>query len=474
MKAAIYTRVSTDIQSEEGFSLGAQLDRLRAYCESQGWDVADVYTDEGISAKNTDRPALGRMMKDISQGRIDIVLVYKLDRLTRNVVDLHHLIEQFEQYGVGFKSATEVFDTTSAMGRLFITIIAALAQWERENLAERTKMGQIEMTRQGRWSGGRAAFGYDYVDGQLVVNEVQAQVVREIFNRYISGHGMKKLLQWLNHPEHPQPAPRKRWTFNAIRYVLRNPLYAGYVRYGYRDEGGRRQKEYITHLGLHEAIIDEATWNIAAKLRLERTKVPARSGTGTFPFSGLLRCGLCGSALYGRTVYRKNKNESPPRRYYVCGERMHSNLCKLPLIREEVIEEKVLNEISKYHAQLAASEPVVLPDPPPTVDIDRELRKLQARRDRWLEAFDDGNITSSELRERLDFFAVQEEDLKSKHQQEAESLSDIEHHELIKRVLGSFQRTWESALPVERRQLVRVVIRRIVVQPDRQLEIEFA
>ncbi len=473
MRAAIYTRVSTETQAEEGFSLDAQIERLTSYCDSQGWEVYDIYTDEGMSAKSTDRPELKRMMSDIQKKRVDVVLVYKLDRLTRNVMDLHKLIQELERHGIGFKSATEVFDTTSAMGRLFITIVAALAQWERENLAERTKMGQIEMTRQGKWSGGTPAFGYDYTDGQLIVNESQAVVVRELFNRYISGHGMKKLLQWLNDPDHPQTSPRKRWTFNAIRYVLRNPLYAGYVRYGYRDQGGRRQKEFITHLGIHEPIIDEQTWHLAAKTREERSKMPLRSGTGTFPFSGVLRCGLCGSALSGRTVYRSTKDESSPRRYYVCSERMHKNLCRLPFIREEVIQEKVLSEIANYHHKLAGSKPVVVVEEPNVIpNIDRELEKVRQRRERWMTAFDEGNITSAELRERLDLFAQQEVQLKG--QLTLKPVDESMQRELLNAILSTFESTWRNALPAEQRQLIRLLIKKITVLADHHLEIEFA
>lgn len=473
MKTAIYIRVSTDTQAEEGFSLEAQLQRLRAYCESQGWEIYDVYSDEGLSAKNTERPGLQRMMRDITNKHVDVVLVHKLDRLTRNVIDLHQLIQQFEQHSVGFKSATEVFDTTSAMGRLFITIVAALAQWERENLAERTKMGQIEMTRQGEWSGGRAAFGYDYVDNGLIINETQAEVVREIFSRYISGHGYKKLLQWLNDPSHPQPAPRQRWTFNAIRYVLRNPLYAGYVRYGYRDQGGRRQKDFIVHPGKHIAIIDEETWQQACKLRDARKKTPIRSGTGTFPFTGVLRCSLCGSALSGRTVYRRNKAESQPRRYYVCNERQHSNLCRLPLVREDIIEEQVLSQVRAYHEQLASTEPLPIDETPKVhINIEHEMQKIRERRERWMQAFDDGNITGTELRERLDLFARQEDELQLRSQDS--NVNDAHQRELLLEILQSFDSTWELAEPRERHELIGMLIKQITVYPEHVIEVEFA
>src|SRR5690625_1264812 len=185
MKTAIYVRVSTEEQAKEGYSVSAQMKRLKAFTVSQGWDIHDVYADEGISAKNTKRPQLQRMIKDIKSDKVDVVLVYRLDRLTRSVFDLYKLLETFEKYDCKFKSATEVYDTTTAMGRMFITIVAALAQWERENHGERVAMGFEEKVKQGKCPFNFSPIGYDLnkEKSKLYINESEAIIIREIFTK---------------------------------------------------------------------------------------------------------------------------------------------------------------------------------------------------------------------------------------------------------------------------------------------------
>lgn len=141
MKCIVYVRVSTDEQAKHGFSIAAQIEKLEAYCISQGWELVDKYIDEGYSAKDLQRPAFEKMMDTLKQGNIDVLLVYRLDRLTRSVMDLYKILKILDDNNCMFKSATEVYDTTNAMGRLFITLVAAIAQWERENLGERVRLG---------------------------------------------------------------------------------------------------------------------------------------------------------------------------------------------------------------------------------------------------------------------------------------------------------------------------------------------
>ena len=165
MKTAIYVRVSTEEQAKEGYSISAQQQRLKDYVKSQDWNIYKIYIDEGFSAKNLDRPKMQELIKDCKKGLFDVILVYRLDRLVRSVSNLHELLQLFDKYNVKFKSATEMFDTTSAMGRFFITLVGAMSQWERENLAERVHMGMKRMVEEGKRAGGSAPCGGGCLDG---------------------------------------------------------------------------------------------------------------------------------------------------------------------------------------------------------------------------------------------------------------------------------------------------------------------
>ena len=179
MECVIYVRVSTDEQAKHGYSIAALVEKLEAYCVSQGWELVHKFIDDGYSAKDLSRPQFEKMMKKIKDETIDVLLVYRLDRLTRSVVDLYAILQELDANNCKFKSATEVYDTTNAMGRLFITLVAAIAQWEREDTAERVRMGMEKKTRMGKWKGGIAPYGYKIENDQLIVDEKEAEVVRE-------------------------------------------------------------------------------------------------------------------------------------------------------------------------------------------------------------------------------------------------------------------------------------------------------
>lgn len=303
--ARAYIRVSTEEQAQRGFSLPAQRERLESFAKSQGWTLARVYQDDGYSAKDTNRPALQELLRDIQAG--EVTLVYKLDRLTRSVLDLYKLMKVFEQRGVLFKSATEEFNTTTPHGRLMITLIAVLAQWERETIAERVKMGRQKKAATGEWPGGPIPFGYKGEPGiarggrtlhKLAPDPARAHIVREIFERYLGGQGVRGIARWLNRELGVPTATGGVWRPVALVRLLTNPVYCGDVLHGRRTAGPQTRVK-----GNHEGIVSTEIFERVQALFEKRKGMPPRQATGTYPLSGVARCGECAgpiSVLYSK------------------------------------------------------------------------------------------------------------------------------------------------------------------------------
>ncbi|HLN63444.1 MAG TPA: recombinase family protein, partial [Symbiobacteriaceae bacterium] len=351
--ARCYLRVSTEDQAKEGYSLGAQRDRLAAFATSQGWKVADYYVDDGISAKDMNRPALKKMLAEIQKG--EVALVYKLDRLTRNVADLDYLLRKWEVDGVLFRSCTEDFNTTTAAGRLFIRLVADLAQWERENLAERTRMGMVKRAQEGEWNGGPAPFGYTAVDtgernGQkvkrvLVPNE-HAPVVRELYERYVGGQGMRTLTLWLNEEKGLKSSRGGKFTDATISGILKNPVYCGLVAWDWGVKNGPRNPEALVAEGKHEAIVSRDLWEQAQRIREGRQALPPRHATGANILTGVGRCGVCGGYL---KAGRSGKNW----RYYRCGNYATKGTCKVSSIPAAEVEANFVDAVCTLADELA-------------------------------------------------------------------------------------------------------------------------
>src|ERR1700686_4771748 len=199
VRCTIYTRVSTDQGLEQDFnSLDAQCDASQAYIRSQahaGWTtVRFKYDDGGFSGGNTDRPALQRLLGDVRSGKVDIIVVYKVDRLTRSLADFAKLVELFDKHSVSFVSVTQQFNTTTSMGRLTLNVLLSFAQFEREVTSERIRDKIAASKRKGLWVGGMAPLGYDTKDRKITVNEPEAEVVRTIFRRYLKLGSINLLL----------------------------------------------------------------------------------------------------------------------------------------------------------------------------------------------------------------------------------------------------------------------------------------
>ena len=201
IRVAIYVRVSTKEQAMEGYSVGEQTERLTKFCEAHDWMIVKIYTDAGHSGADTDRPALQEMLQDIRDRKIDKVLVYKLDRLSRSQKDTLKLIEdEFLEHNTDFESMTEKLDTSTPHGRAMIGILAAFAQLEREMITERMSMGMEARMKEGKWRGGaQIPFGYDYdlEKEKLTVNEYEAAIVKDLFKEYTEGTPLHSIAQEL-------------------------------------------------------------------------------------------------------------------------------------------------------------------------------------------------------------------------------------------------------------------------------------
>ncbi len=196
---AIYVRVSTDIQVD-GYSIDEQLERLEKYCDAHSWTIYNKYIDPGYSGSNIDRPAMLRLIKDAREKKIDVVLVYKLDRLSRSQKDTLYLIEEeFLPNGVDFISMSENFDTSTPFGRAMIGILSVFAQLEREQIKERLAMGHIGRAKAGYWHGGsNVPIGYDFIDGKLVINEYEALQIRLIYKMFLDGETIHGITRYMN------------------------------------------------------------------------------------------------------------------------------------------------------------------------------------------------------------------------------------------------------------------------------------
>ena len=230
METAIYVRVSTEEQAQEGFSIRAQEQKLKDFARIKDWSIYKIYMDEGISGKNlVDRPAMQEMIADIEKGEVKNVLVFKIDRLTRSTADLIYLIDLFNDNDCAFNSLTESIDTQTASGRMFLKIIGIFAEFERENNIERVKVGIERKVREGYSIGGRASYGYDRPKHQKIqtINEQEAEIVREIFDMFVNqGVGIIDIARRLN----VRKVPTKEnvtWALHSLPRVSRSELRIG-------------------------------------------------------------------------------------------------------------------------------------------------------------------------------------------------------------------------------------------------------
>lgn len=357
LETGIYVRVSTEEQAQEGYSIRAQEQKLKDYSRIKEWGVYNVYIDEGISGKNIEgRPAIKEMIEDIKKGKINNVLVFKIDRLTRNTADLIYLVNLFNTYGCAFNSLSESIDTQTASGRMFIKIIGIFAEFERENIIERTKIGFERKVKEGyTLATNTTSYGYDRKPGQKIqtVNEFEASVVREVFDMFTNQQmSCFEIAKKLNERHIPTKL-NASWCARTIKNMLTNCNYIGMVRYATKDKSRSFEAK-----GMHEPIISkelyEETQNLIKKIAVKSyTKRPKED---TY-FSGIVYCAKCGGRLQAHGNYRiKADGTFDLGRDYRCSN-YRKKLCTTSSVSQKKLE-KAFREYIDHIEELTALDEI--------------------------------------------------------------------------------------------------------------------
>lgn len=329
--AGLYPRVSTDDQVREGFSLDEQEKEMKKLCMYKNYQIYKVYREEGVSAKNMNRPKFQEMMQDLKDGKINRIIVYKLDRLTRSIQDLEVICKLIEKYHCSLDSVSEEINTDTAMGVFFIRMTTILAQLEIERTSERTKFGLKGAAKNGHFCG-KAPIGYRKINKKLVIDDLESEVVKEIFDDYVNGLSVCTITKKLNNKN----ALNRNWRTTTIDRMLSNYIYCGDYLYGKRAKNMKP-----IHLeNICTAIIDKETFKMVQTQKERNLKNYTRKHT--YVYMQKIVCSKCNKIMGGSSSTSKNK---PTQIYYKC------NCCNTR-INEKKIEKPLmlfLNDMLDYY-----------------------------------------------------------------------------------------------------------------------------
>lgn len=439
MIVALYPRVSTQEQAMNGHSLDEQIERMKKYCEAMGWTIYNTYTDAGFSGANTDRPGLQRMIRDIKAGRIDKVLVYKLDRLSRSQKDTLELIEDvFIANNTDFVSMSENFDTSTPFGRAIIGILAVFAQLEREQIKERMAMGKFARAKQGKMCGaGHTPIGYDYVDGELITIDFERLQVVEAFQLASEGFSPYQIANVFN--EKGYAHRWGKWNDRSVRRTLQSKMYIGYIKY--REEW---------YKGTHDKFIDETLFDAVQKIMESRSKqhedYNRRRGKATTYLGGFLYCKHCG-AKYSKNGTRQKRKNGEVYQYnkFCCNSRtkrrdylVKDPNCKNKHWKVDELTDLVFGEIKKlaldpdYIDRIKASNV----DDERHAIIEKEIKKLDEQIARLMDLYTIGDMPADILQNRIheinDKKIKLETDLHNIKMEKEKKLSQEETSQIVK------------------------------------------
>lgn len=417
----LYPRVSTEDQSRFGHSLDEQESRMRDLCKFKNYEIYKVYREEGVSAKNTNRPKFKEMLEDIKTGKINKIIIFKLDRLTRSIQDLENICKFLDKYNCGLESISEEINTSNANGKFFIRMLTILAQLEIERTSERTKIGLVGAAKKGHISG-RPPLGYTKKKDskKLFIDEIEADVVRRIFKLYIDGMSVCSICKLFE----KENILNRRWPTTTVDKILSNQLYIGNNEFGKRTNGEKQIFEDVV-----PPIIDKTSFNIVQKRKEKNLKNFKRKAT--YIFMQKIVCPKCNKIMGGSSSTSKNKEKHL---YYKC------NSCKTR-INEKKIEEKLmifLNDMLDFFLIIDNSF-----KPKINIDIDVDIQKYQSLKEninnkitRIKKAFLDEIIEASTFQDELNEFQRELENINIKLNELVETKNNMEYKQDIKTIFN--------------------------------------
>lgn len=464
MKAGIYCRVSTLEQAEQGYSLIAQQEKLEAYAKGMGYSIFNVYVDDGYSGKSLTRPAITKLIEDVKNYKVNIVLIYKLDRLSRKVKDVLELVELFEKYNVSLFSLTENLDLSSPFGRAALKMSATFSELERETIVERMKMGKLQRAKSGRaMRTSTLPIGYDYdtQNERFVPNPVEKEQVEKIYELYLKGWNFANLSAYMHKNYKNRYGSYNNRT--AVAKVIDNPFSCGYYWYN-----GELYK--ATNI---EPIISYETWLKAECMRLNAKQKGFRPGS-PYLLTGLIWCAECGeryvSKKYDQVQTNKNgKQREYHRLCYGCSNRVkrdknynkHEHKCENIIISQSELDAIVVDFIKRIKI---TGFDCVVEDNGLSVVMEK-INELNIKREKNIDLYTDGLISKESLKIRLDEIdkkiEMNEKFLQEKKSNVAEAPS-IDVNQINEKL-----DKWDELELYEKRTLLKLIVDKIVINKEK-------
>jgi site-specific DNA recombinase len=503
-RVAIYCRVSTIEQAEEGYSIDEQQRLLMEWCKKMDYIVYKCYSDRGISGKAIkNRPELKQLLSDAEDKKFDMVISWKINRISRKLADVLKIVDVLEQNNITFKSYSEPFETDTPAGKMQFQMMALIGEFERGTIAQNVKMGMCAKAKAGEWCGGRV-LGYDLVavenlEGakrrktKLTINEKEAETVRFIFNEYGNGKGYKAITNQLNKLAH-KTKKGNNFSVGSIRAIITNPVYIGRIRYNVIQNWSEKRRRNVNanpiiNDGVHEAIIDENLWNKVQAILENKKGKPSRVHDGEFPLTGILRCPKCGAGMViSRTTNKLADGTKKSISYYACGNWKNKGtaVCNSNSIRTEKANEYVFNKLSELLSNENMVKTIVSnvnrerirkvkPTKNELIRIDKELEKLDKKKDKTFELYEDEAITKEEFQARKDKLTERVKKLEEEKAPLLVTLSDDVKEELpyefIKSILENFSKVLtENTSREQQKKLIHMIISEITINELREID----